>query len=55
MKERQPDIETKSIDNVSNMEKVWRIAKLVPDHFFILVSSPKQPLHARNCLENKIF
>ena len=29
--------------------------KLVPDLFFILVNSPKQPLHARNSFENKIF
>ena len=29
--------------------------KLVPDPFFILVNNPKQPLHARNYFENKIF
>ena len=29
--------------------------KLVPDHFFILVNNQKQPLHARNSFENKIF
>ena len=29
--------------------------KLVPDSFFILVSNPKQPLHARNSFKNKIF
>ena len=28
---------------------------LVPDLFLILVNNPKQPLHARNFLENKIF
>ena len=29
--------------------------KLVPDHFLILVNNPKQPLHARNYFENRIF
>ena len=29
--------------------------KLVPDFFLILVSNPKQPLHARKSFENKIF
>ena len=28
---------------------------LVPDPFKIFVNNPKQPLHARNSLENKIF
>ena len=29
--------------------------KLVPDPFLILVNNPKQPLHAINSFENKIF
>ena len=29
--------------------------KLVPDLIFILVKSPKQPLHARYSFKNKIF
>ena len=29
--------------------------KLVPSPFLILVNNPKQPLHARNSLKNKIF
>ena len=29
--------------------------KLLQDPFLILVSNPKQPLHARNYFENKIF
>ena len=29
--------------------------KLVPDSFFILVTNPKQPLHAKNSLKNDIF
>ena len=29
--------------------------KLVPELFIILVNNPKQPLHARNSFENKIF
>ena len=29
--------------------------ELVPDPYFILVSNPKQPLHARNFFKNKIF
>ena len=29
--------------------------KLVPDPSLILVNNPKQPLHARNYFENKIF
>ena len=29
--------------------------KLVPEPFFILVNNLKQPLHARNSFENKIF
>ena len=28
---------------------------IVPDPFLILVNSPKQPLHARNSFENKVF
>ena len=29
--------------------------KLVPDPFLILVNNPRQPLHARNSVKNKIF
>ena len=29
--------------------------KLAPDPFLILLNNPKQPLHARNSFENKIF
>ena len=29
--------------------------KLVPDLFLILVNNPKQPLHVRNYLKDKIF
>ena len=28
---------------------------IFPDPFLILVNSPKQPLHARNSFENKVF
>ena len=28
---------------------------LVPDFFLILINKPKQPLHVRNFLENKIY
>ena len=28
---------------------------LVPDPFFILINSPKQPLHAKNIFKNKIL
>ena len=56
------DIETLSIDRVLNKKKfLWKNhaesghQKLVPDPFCILVNNPKQPLHARNSCENKIF
>ena len=29
--------------------------RLVPDPFLILVNNPKQPLHARNYFQNKMF
>ena len=29
--------------------------KLVPGPFLILLNNPKEPLHARNSFENKIF
>ena len=29
--------------------------KLVPDPFLILVNNSKQPLHAKNCIKNKVF
>ena len=29
--------------------------KLIPDPFLILLKNPKQPLHARDSFENKIF
>ena len=29
--------------------------KLVPDPFFILVNNPKQPWHAKDFFENKVF
>ena len=39
------------------MEKVCQICEpmLVTEHFLILVNSPKQLIHARNYLENKIL
>ena len=38
------------------MEKSCRkCAPKVPDPFLILVNNPKQPLHAKNSLKNKIF
>ena len=38
------------------MEKsMQKIGNIVPDAFLILVNSPKQPMHARNSFENKIF
>ena len=37
----------------NHAENVYQ--KLVPDPFLILVNNPKQPLHARNCLKNKMF
>ena len=37
----------------NHAEKVHQ--KLVPDPFSILVNSPKQALHARNCFKDKIF
>ena len=61
-KKKRCDIETLSIDKVLNKkdfllenyaENVHQ--RLVPDFFLILVSNPKQPLHARNCFKNKIF
>ena len=37
----------------NHAENVYQ--KLVPDPFLILVNNPKQPLHARTSIENKIF
>ena len=61
-KEKQCDIETLSIDGVSDKEHFRRKIvqknvqqKLVPDLFKILVNNPKQPLHARNYFKSKIF
>ena len=61
-KEKQCDIETLSIDGVSDKEHFRRKIvqknvqqKLVPDLFKILVNNPKQPLHVRNCFKSKIF
>ena len=55
-------IETLSIDRVLNKEHfLWENheenvhQKLVPDPLLILVNNPKQPLHPRNSLKNKIF
>ena len=55
------DIENFSIVRALNKEqfygKSWRNVhqKLVPDPSLILVNNPKQPLHAINSFENKIF
>ena len=60
-KEKSYEIETFSIDRVLNKEHFfWSDAenvhqKLVPDSFLMLVNNPKQPLHARNSVRNKIF
>ena len=55
------DIETLSIDRVLNTTFSWKNhaenvhQKLFPDPFLILLNNPKQPLHARNYFQNKIF
>ena len=57
------DIETLSIDRVPHKKyfygKIRNVEnehqKLVTDLSLILVNKPKQPLHARNSFENKIF
>ena len=59
-REKRYDIETLSIDGVSDnvfIEKSCRNVqqKLVPDLFIILVSNPKQPLHAWNYFKSRIF
>ena len=60
-KEKRYDIETLSIDRVLKRTFLWKNhieikrQKLVPDLFLIFVNNPKQPLHARNSFENKIF
>ena len=54
-------MEILSIDRVLNMEHFYQKIKqkmhqmLVPYPFLILINNPKQPLHARNSIENKIF
>ena len=62
--EKRYDSETLAIDTVLNKEhfhgkfmhaKENVHQKLVPDPFFILISNPKQPLHARHSCKNKIF
>ena len=37
-------------NNAENVDQ-----KLVPEPFFILLNSPKQPFHARKSFKNKIF
>ena len=61
-KEKRYDIETLSFDRVNKYGTLlWKNyaenvhQKLVPDPFLILVSTPKQSLHARNSFKNKIF
>ena len=57
-KEIRCDIETLSIDRVLNTEHFYiklMHKKLAPDPFLILLNNPKQPLHARNFFENKLF
>ena len=58
-KEIRCDIETLSIDRTLNKEHFYVEInvhqKLVPDPFLILLNNPKQPLHARRSLKNKIF
>ena len=60
-KEKRYDNGTLSIDKVLNKEHFYgkigknEHQKQVPDPFLILVNYPKQPLHARNSFENKIF
>ena len=60
-KEIRCDIETLSIDGVLNMENFYGNhaknvhQKLARDPFLILVSNPKQLLHAINSFLNKIF
>ena len=61
-KEKSMTLKLKSIDGVSNKEHfLWKNyvgnvqQRLVPDLFMILVNNPKQPLHARNSFESKIF
>ena len=59
--EKRYGIETLSIDWVLIKEHLYgkimpnKCQKLVPDPFLILVNNPKQPLHARNSFQNKIF
>ena len=61
-KEIRCDTETLSIDRVLNMELFMEALcrksvqkKLALDHLLILLNNPKEPLHARNSFENKIF
>ena len=57
-KEIRCDIETLSICRVLNTEHFYgeiMQQKLVPGPFLILLNNPKEPLHARNSFENKIF
>ena len=58
-KKKRYDIETMSIDGVSNKENFYgkSCRKCAPkvDLFRILVNNPKQPLHARNYFKSKIF
>ena len=57
------DIETLSIDRVPYKKHFYgkirnaenEHQKLVTDLFLTLVNKPKQPLHARNSFENKVF
>ena len=55
------DIEILSIDRVLNKEDFYgkimqkMHQKLVTNPFSVLVNNPKQPFHARNSFENKIF
>ena len=57
------DIETLSIDRVPYKKHFYgkirnaenEHQKLFTDLFLTLVNKPKQPLHARNSFENKVF
>ena len=61
-KKKRYGIESLSTDRVLNKEHFYGKKhtetvhqKLIPDPLLILVNNPKQPLHARNYFESKIF
>ena len=61
-KKKRYGIESLSTDRVLNKEHFYGKKhtetvhqKLIPDPLLILVNNPKQPLHARNSFESKIF